>query len=41
MQSSSSEHLAIDASRLRPWPERPVAVALVITDLDVGGAGAR
>jgi starch synthase (maltosyl-transferring) len=23
---------------LRPWPERPIGVALVITDLDVGGA---
>jgi glycosyltransferase involved in cell wall biosynthesis len=26
------------AAASRPWPDRPVAVALVITDLDVGGA---
>jgi glycosyltransferase involved in cell wall biosynthesis len=38
VQPSLSERLAADASRLRPWPDRPVSVALVITDLDVGGA---
>lgn len=26
------------APRLAPWPDRPIPVALVITDLDVGGA---
>ncbi len=26
------------AAASRPWPDRPVAIALVITDLDVGGA---
>ncbi len=30
--------MAVDASRLRPWPARPVGLAMVITDLDVGGA---
>ena len=30
--------LAVTAESSRPWPDRPVAVALVITDLDVGGA---
>ena len=31
-----ARRLATDPSR--PWPDRPVRVALVITDLDVGGA---
>jgi starch synthase (maltosyl-transferring) len=30
--------LADAGSKLRPWPDRPVRIALVITDLDVGGA---
>ena len=38
VQPSLSQRLAVDTSRLRPWPDRPVGVALVITDLDVGGA---
>jgi starch synthase (maltosyl-transferring) len=38
VQPSLSERLDVDACRLRPWPDRPVGVALVITDLDVGGA---
>src|SRR5437868_12259595 len=33
---SLSRRLA--AAESRPWPDRPVGVALVITDLDVGGA---
>jgi glycosyltransferase involved in cell wall biosynthesis len=36
VQQSLSHRLAIAPSR--PWPDRPVAVALVITDLNVGGA---
>jgi glycosyltransferase involved in cell wall biosynthesis len=36
VQQSLSHRLAVASSR--PWPDRPVAVALVITDLDVGGA---
>jgi glycosyltransferase involved in cell wall biosynthesis len=35
---SLNERLAATADSLRPWPDQPVAVALVITDLDVGGA---
>ena len=35
MQQSLSRRLAAGS---RPWPDRPVAIALVITDLDVGGA---
>ena len=38
MAQSLSHRLAITAGRCRPWPDRPIAVALVITDLDVGGA---
>jgi glycosyltransferase involved in cell wall biosynthesis len=38
VQPSLSQRLAVNASRLRPWPARPVGLALVITDLDVGGA---
>src|SRR5438045_7194801 len=34
--TSFRQRLAVAASR--PWPGRPVGVALVITDLDVGGA---
>jgi starch synthase (maltosyl-transferring) len=37
VQPSLSQRLALAAGS-RPWPDRPVAVALVITDLDVGGA---
>jgi starch synthase (maltosyl-transferring) len=36
MQQSLNDRLAVASSR--PWPDRPVAIALVITDLDVGGA---
>ncbi len=36
MQPSLSQRLASDPTH--PWPDRPVGVALVITDLDVGGA---
>jgi glycosyltransferase involved in cell wall biosynthesis len=36
VQESLSHRLAVASSS--PWPDRPVAVALVITDLDVGGA---
>jgi glycosyltransferase involved in cell wall biosynthesis len=36
VQQSLSDRLAVTSSR--PWPDRPVAIALVITDLDVGGA---
>jgi starch synthase (maltosyl-transferring) len=36
VQPSLSQRLAAGASH--PWPERPLGVALVITDLDVGGA---
>jgi glycosyltransferase involved in cell wall biosynthesis len=35
---SLNERLAATADSLRPWPDQPVAIALVITDLDVGGA---
>ncbi len=35
MQQSLSHRLAITS---RPWPGQPVSIALVITDLDVGGA---
>ena len=38
MRQSLSHRLAITAKSCRPWPDQPVAVALVITDLDVGGA---
>jgi glycosyltransferase involved in cell wall biosynthesis len=38
MRQSLSHRLAITATSRRPWPDRPVTVALVITDLDVGGA---
>ena len=33
-----SHRLAITAKSAQAWPSRPVAIALVITDLDVGGA---
>src|SRR5262249_36371813 len=36
VQPSLRERLA--SVPARPWPDRPVGVALVITDLDVGGA---
>jgi glycosyltransferase involved in cell wall biosynthesis len=35
---SLNERLAATADSLRPWPDKPVPIALVITDLDVGGA---
>jgi glycosyltransferase involved in cell wall biosynthesis len=38
VRQSLSHRLAITANSCRPWPDQPVAVALVITDLDVGGA---
>jgi starch synthase (maltosyl-transferring) len=38
MVQSLHRRLAFTADSRRPWPERPIAVALVITDLDVGGA---
>ena len=38
MGQSLSHRLAVTADPSRPWPDRPIAVALVITDLDVGGA---
>jgi glycosyltransferase involved in cell wall biosynthesis len=38
VRQSLSHRLAITAASRRPWPDRPVTVALVITDLDVGGA---
>jgi glycosyltransferase involved in cell wall biosynthesis len=38
VRQSLSHRLAITATSRRPWPDRPVAVALVITDLDGGGA---
>jgi glycosyltransferase involved in cell wall biosynthesis len=38
VRQSLSHRLAITTKSCRPWPDRPVAVALVITDLDVGGA---
>lgn len=28
----------LEAAERRPWPDRPIPIALVITDLDVGGA---
>lgn len=38
MQPKLSDRLAQTTASRRPWPENPVPVALVITDLDVGGA---
>jgi glycosyltransferase involved in cell wall biosynthesis len=38
VRQSLSHRLALTAESSDPWPDRPVAVALVITDLDVGGA---
>jgi len=35
---SLRHRLASTADCRRPWPDRPIAVALVITDLDAGGA---
>src|SRR5262249_52842104 len=35
---SLSQRLALAAESRAPWPDHPIAVALVITDLDVGGA---
>ncbi|WP_337173671.1 glycosyltransferase [Paludisphaera sp.] len=35
---SLKRRLEIAARARRPWPDRPVPIALVITDLDVGGA---
>jgi glycosyltransferase involved in cell wall biosynthesis len=33
-----SSRLSQTAMSLKPWPDQPVGIALVITDLDVGGA---
>jgi glycosyltransferase involved in cell wall biosynthesis len=38
VRQSLSHRLALTADYCRPWPDRPIAVALVITDLDSGGA---
>jgi len=38
VRQSLSHRLALTADFCRPWPDRPIAVALVITDLDAGGA---
>jgi glycosyltransferase involved in cell wall biosynthesis len=38
VRQSLSHRLALTADSRHPWPEQPIAVALVITDLDVGGA---
>jgi glycosyltransferase involved in cell wall biosynthesis len=38
VQQSLSDRLSQTATSLSPWPERPVPIALVITDLNVGGA---
>jgi glycosyltransferase involved in cell wall biosynthesis len=35
---SLSQRVAVTAETLRAWPDTPVAIALVITDLDMGGA---
>ena len=38
LQQSLTHRLAVTANSRRPWPVAPVPIALVITDLDVGGA---
>jgi glycosyltransferase involved in cell wall biosynthesis len=38
VQQNLCHRLAVTAKSCRPWPDDPVAIALVITDLDVGGA---
>jgi glycosyltransferase involved in cell wall biosynthesis len=38
LPQSLNQRLGFTAKSLRPWPDAPVAIALVITDLDVGGA---
>jgi glycosyltransferase involved in cell wall biosynthesis len=38
LRQSLSHRLAMTAKSARPWPAKPIPVALVITDLDVGGA---
>ena len=38
MRQSLSHRLAKNAESSRAWPDQPIPVALVITDLDVGGA---
>jgi glycosyltransferase involved in cell wall biosynthesis len=38
VRQSLTHRLAITAKSCRPWPDRPVPIALVITDLNVGGA---
>ena len=38
MQQSLSHRLAKNAESSHAWPDQPISVALVITDLDVGGA---
>jgi glycosyltransferase involved in cell wall biosynthesis len=38
VRQTLSDRLSQTAATLQPWPDRPVTIALVITDLDVGGA---
>jgi glycosyltransferase involved in cell wall biosynthesis len=38
VRQSLCHRLAITAKSSRPWPDEPIAIALVITDLNVGGA---
>jgi glycosyltransferase involved in cell wall biosynthesis len=38
VRQSLNNRLALTAESSQPWPDRPVPIALVITDLDVGGA---
>ena len=38
MRQSLTDRLSQTAGSLQPWPDQPVVIALVITDLDVGGA---
>jgi glycosyltransferase involved in cell wall biosynthesis len=38
VQQSLSRRLATSAEPSRTWPDQPIRIALVITDLDVGGA---
>jgi glycosyltransferase involved in cell wall biosynthesis len=38
VRQTLTDRLAITRLSLLPWPDRPIPIALVITDLDVGGA---
>ncbi len=38
VRQSLSHRLALTAESRHPWPDQPVPIALVITDLEVGGA---